>query len=167
MDSGWKSPTASGDPHNHGVVNPTYAYSSDDTYAEFQGFEYPLDYISVQVSSDGTNYYPSTPKQGVLGTTEVITVLGSNADTWGKSWSKSEFATFRVFLFLDDGLIEPAEDYEDYSFALPYDITIDGIEVSIEGYYIDTTFIRNFKIDHIQAKIYYTQYLSPLPTFKP
>ena len=150
-DTGFKSPTATGEDYND-FLNPTDAYSSNDveTYAigindkqDYYDFtfgvpsgatidgievtvegEAPSNYegvIEVEVSHDGGTTYTSQNKQNTFTDTESTETYGGSTDTWGRSWSQSEFsdANFRVRM----------------------------------EWFSGTNFMA---VDHIQIKVYYT-----------
>ena len=54
--------------------------------------------IDVDLSWDGGSTYTSTKATATLTTGDVVYTLGGTADTWGRSWSGTEFsnANFRM-----------------------------------------------------------------------
>ncbi|HXQ39127.1 MAG TPA: hypothetical protein VN843_34325, partial [Anaerolineales bacterium] len=54
--------------------------------------------ICVQLSWDGGITWTATKSTTTLNTTEATYILGSTSDTWGRTWSTSDFnnANFRI-----------------------------------------------------------------------
>ena len=150
MDTGYKSPTATG-AYANTWTNPTNAYSSNDTYAiatalegqDYQDYDFGIpegatingievsveSYVSsstsLTVSLSYDNYsHAATPKYILMEESESSLVVGGATDTWGRDWTVSEFsnANFGSYFYLN------------------YDVTA--------------------YIDHIKIKVYYTEFSS-------
>lgn len=126
FDGGWSAPaTYTG---NNGVTNPANAYSSNDARAVFDSQSDQVDYgnfglsipagatidgievaiegnrvdprtLDISLSWDGGSTFTAAQNVGGTFTTSDRTViLGGTSDTWGRTWSATEFAngTFRV-----------------------------------------------------------------------
>ena len=52
--------------------------------------------ICVQLSWDGGVTWTAAKQTATLGKKEAIYTLGSTSDTWGRTWTASELANFRV-----------------------------------------------------------------------
>jgi hypothetical protein len=54
--------------------------------------------MCVELSWDGGATWTAVPQTTTLGTSEATFILGSTSDTWGRSWSDTDFtnANFRV-----------------------------------------------------------------------
>jgi len=115
-------PTATGDIHNE-WTNGANAYDSDGVYATvastnlrqtYNGFEFGIPggntiqgidvkidasgttaagTIDVAISWDGGGSFTSAKATPTLSGTDVVYTVGGPADTWGRSWSASEFST--------------------------------------------------------------------------
>ena len=115
-------PTATGDIHNE-WTNGANAYDSDGVYATaastnlrqtYNGFEFGIPggntiqgidvkidasgttaagTIDVAISWDGGASFTSAKTTPTVSGTDVVYTVGGPADTWGRSWSTSEFST--------------------------------------------------------------------------
>ena len=152
-DTGWVSPSSVSATN---WTNSTNVYSSDDNRA---GTSFSMMFAELDVAlsyNGGTNYTSS--KTAFLGEypNDAIGTVGSSSDTWGRSWSVSEFSNtnFKVKIIPD-----VSDDYYDgvvgdFNLSIPTGATINGIEVGVEGYGGD---YNTIEIDHIQIKVYYTE----------
>jgi len=124
--TGLKSPTATGDDYND-WIDPTFAYNSDNDEAEaeadgdtqdyydfsFSGISGEIDGIEIKLESQGSDgveqtlvelswdggaSYTTSGKSIISAEEFSIQTLGGSTDTWGRTWSDTEFSNtnFRV-----------------------------------------------------------------------
>lgn len=126
-DDTFFAPTLTGDTHNE-WTNPENAFASDGTYATaatpglrqtYRGFGFSIPTgneitglalkidasgstatgsIDVALSWDGGSSFTTMKATPQLSGSDIVYLLGGNGDTWGRSWTPSEFtdSLFRV-----------------------------------------------------------------------
>lgn len=126
FDSGWSAPSTN--TNNVSVTNASSAYTSNDGYAVFDDQNDQVDYgnfglsipngaiingievaaeanrtspriVDVSLSYDGGAHFTSPQAVGsTLSTSDKTVILGGTSNTWGHTWSSSQFAngTFKV-----------------------------------------------------------------------
>ena len=168
MDTGWKSPTATGGTHNE-WVNPTNAYSSNNQYAEresISGAGYYQSYedfgfgIPGGATINGIEVSIEHYEDDITWNTLRIYVFeSSTSSTFYKSFNKSTTETTQTVGSSSDLWGGSSWTSTDFSNANFY------AEFFIGGYFGHT---GTFYLDHLQVKVYYTEAstFSPLPTFR-
>lgn len=178
-DTGWVSPTATGDDYNN-WTNPSYAYSDDSNRATTPNVLFIYDFVG-QVSFDGGVTYPSVSDCNSFTVpsgsgSEAYASSGGATDKWYGSPIDNDMSNsnFRIRFSRSNSLSElidsESQDYYNFSFSIPSGSTIDGIECRIKCYYAGEPLSFNYYINHVQVKVYYTEseesYASPFPAFR-
>ncbi|NTW62208.1 DUF5011 domain-containing protein [Candidatus Saccharibacteria bacterium] len=125
FNSGWNAPSNS--PSDHNVSSPSNAYTSNNGYTVFNDQNDRVDYsnfglslpagvtitgievaaeanrpdprtINISLSSDSGDHYTTTKNVGAYTNTDSTIVIGSNSDSWGRSWTSADFnnSNFRM-----------------------------------------------------------------------
>jgi len=153
--------------HFNTWFNQTNAYSSNDQRASGQ-FQESGTTLYVSLSWNGSSFTSAkstTLPTGGVGS-ETTNTLGGSSDTWGRTWSDSEFsdATFQVRL--EDGVEDANDvDYKTFGLSIPAGATINGIEVAVEGYKVAPSpplMPGETYVDHVTVTVYYETTASSL-----
>ena len=130
------------------VVNPDNAIGSDNFYANHTGPGSGALY--VYISGDAGASYRSDLVL-LNKDIETIAIGGGPKDNWGRFWQPSDFtdANFRLKIGDSSGPV-----YSNFKFPeMDSDCFIDGIQVMVEGFYIDTDAIHRW-VDNIEVKVF-------------
>ena len=117
------------------------------------------DEILVSLSWNGGTNFTSTKTTGALNYWGDDKTLGGSTDTWGRSWSYTEFSNtnFRVRI---ESTYPKYHQFWDFSFNIPSSSTINGIEVELTG--CGSDFGQVTIQDTLKIKVYYTDNSTPV-----
>ena len=159
-DTGLKTPVSYGNIYTQ-WTNPDKALISDDDYA--QGILGPSggNIVYVALSYNNGSNWTAEKNTGIITASDQNYVLGGSTDTWGRSWTQAELGNSNFVIYIShywnfDTYIY--EDYSSFTFNLPENAVIEGIEIQLETHlHTEGGPPQSCPyVDLIQAKVYYS-----------
>ena len=163
-DTGWKSPTATGEKYND-WTNPTNAYSSDDAYATATDAS-PAKHQSYESFNFGI------PSEAIISGV-IVSVEGLSSGAVGgvylKYWSESDdaWSDYKDVFWGSSTSTQSEGSDSDLWGRTPVDTDFSDANFSVEVYTTADEYGFTQSLDHIKVKIYYIgRTTGPLPMFK-
>jgi len=154
-------------PDNAKIEDGTFTVSAN--YLSTGGSE--INDYAVRIVKDGSIGSTDKSISGNWSTTNSYASYGSSSDLWGETWSPADI-NGSTFGFVISGAPAGSGTRTHYlkatnfGFSIPSGATINGIKVDVKKKTTSTVEDEIYAyVDHIRITIYYTEVISPLPSF--